>query len=94
MKYIRFAQHILSVIFWTLLMFGFDSSRMAILTLLSALLHELGHLLILNSIDSSVFYLPKGRIYGFRIIPSPCISYKEELSTSYFLPLLSVLRNV
>ena len=39
------AESVLPLLFWVILIFGFDTPDIAILTILAALIHELGHLL-------------------------------------------------
>ena len=72
---------LLPLLFWVVALFGFDRKYIAVLTLLSAVIHELGHLsayfLICGRVDA-----PRGRINGFRIDLSNAkrsMSYREQL---------------
>ena len=66
-KIIRlFGETVLPLVFWVSIIFGFDTPDVAILTILSAILHEIGHLLptlVMKSRIKSV----EAHISGFRI---------------------------
>ena len=70
-----FADEILPLLFWVSVIFGFDTPEVAVLTILSALLHELGHIavVILLGIDFGI----SGHISGFRI-KEKSISYRDH----------------
>ena len=78
---IRFLSTLVSIlcgVFWLLALFGFDDTRSALLTLVAALLHELGHeaaLLLLGHPPR----LPLPRLHGFRIKKDTNLSYKEDI---------------
>lgn len=78
MKFLLLLERSLLVIFWVLLIFGFDSPDTAVLTIISALIHELGHVVCLLVINSKEKLMPTPHITGFRI-KIPSMSYKEEL---------------
>lgn len=66
LRLIRYlSDEILPLLFWVTIMFGFDTPAVAVLTILSALLHELGHLsvVILRKIDFGF----RAHMSGFRI---------------------------
>ena len=72
---------LLPLLFWVFALFGFDRKYIAVLTLLCAMVHELGHLgayfLICGGIGR-----PDGRLNGFRIDLSKvkrALSYREQL---------------
>lgn len=88
MKLALFLSKILPLLFWILLMLGFDSVCIAVLTLLSALIHECGHLIAASS--KKKVGLPQAHISGFRIKVSD-MSYKEELIVAAAGPLINVL---
>lgn len=58
------ANDILPLFFWTFLIFGFDSPDIAILTILSAAVHEIGHIIGGACADSLCV---RSHISGFRI---------------------------
>lgn len=72
-----------------LLLFGFDTPYIAILTLLSALLHEAGHIFIIWVLNGE-----KSKIcptsYGFRI-DTTFSSYREEAMCAFGGPLVNIL---
>ncbi|MBR7117474.1 MAG: hypothetical protein IKC87_07195 [Clostridia bacterium] len=74
MRYL--AQSVLPIIFWCSLLFGFDSPDIAILTVLSALIHELGHItvIILTKREAKL----DAHVSGFRIRTSSA-SYRDEI---------------
>ncbi len=73
---LSFADKILPLAFWLVLMFGFDKPYVVFITLLSALVHEMGHLTAILLVSG------KGRmrtdVSGFRIRLEKALSYKEE----------------
>ena len=74
MKALRFIYALLPSLFWGLIIFGFEKPYAAIITLLCALIHECGHLLM----------LPEGSgircvLSGFRIKPGGMLSYRQRL---------------
>ena len=60
------SEEILPLFFWVLLIFGFDEPYMAILTILSALLHELGHIIAMMLVGRFRGKL-RAHLSGFRI---------------------------
>lgn len=70
---------VLPIIFWISLIFGFDSPYIAILTIISAVAHELGHCVAIyafTGIDGRV----RGHSSGFRIKRSNALSYRKEIA--------------
>ena len=68
----------ISIIFWLLLIFAFESPTDGCMTVLSALIHESGHFLY------TLLYLkspspPSGVLSGFRIKKKGVMSYGEEI---------------
>ena len=90
MKFLLLIERSLLVIFWVLLIFGFDMPYMAILTILSALIHEAGHIICLLIIKSDRSYMPTPNISGFRIKISG-MSYKNELLCALAGPLANLV---
>ena len=68
---------ILPTVFWLAVIWGFDKPYVACLTLLSALLHEIGHLIAINHY-SKKYSLPHGRLFGFKITKGAMLAYGEE----------------
>lgn len=65
MKAFRFlANDVLPLFFWTFLIFGFDSPVVAVLTIIAAAVHELGHILGGACADSARV---RAHLSGFRI---------------------------
>lgn len=74
---LRIINQFLPVLFWITLILGFEEPRIATLTILSALVHESGHLIYLKlklKANSNM----RGVLSGFRIRPSETLSYREE----------------
>jgi hypothetical protein len=61
------------------------------MTLISALVHEIGHLAPAFYKSSSALSLPRGDLSGFRILKCKKISYREELGILIFGPLFNLL---
>lgn len=89
-KLLRLTQRLLPPLFWMLLLFAFDSPLFAVCTLISAGIHELGHIAVftLLGIKSSK---PTGHITGFRISPARVLSYSEDVLVSLGGPLANLL---
>lgn len=89
LKVIKLTLKILPLSFWLVLMFAFDKPYIAILTLISALAHELGH--IFAFMLCSKRYRLFGVASGFRLASEKALSYKEELFVALCGPLTNVL---
>ena len=68
----------ISIVFWLLLIFAFESPKNGCMTVLSAVIHESGHFLY------TLLYLkspspPRGVLSGFRIKKKGVMSYGEEM---------------
>lgn len=83
-------EEILTVLFWVLLIFGFDSPKIAVYTIISAFLHECGHLAALRIMRKKSAPLPLANVSGFRIKISE-LSYTEELIAALSGPLVNLL---
>lgn len=83
---------LLPLLFWVLLLFGFDCKYIAVLTLLSAALHELGHLTVYKAV-SGEFARPRGHLSGFRINIAEggrSLSYAKQAAVSLGGPGINV----
>lgn len=81
---------ILPIIFWMSLIFGFDTTYIAMLTVISALIHELGHgiaISVLNRRGASI----RGHASGFRIRQEEMMSYPKEIAVLLGGPLVNIL---
>lgn len=76
---LHLANELLPMLFWVLLLFGFDKPYIAIITILSALLHETGHYaaILATKCDTGT---PVGHFSGFRIRERRVTSYCEEIA--------------
>ena len=74
---LKFVLKIFPIIFWILLIFGFDIPHVAVLTLVSALIHELAHILA-SALLCGGFRL-NGAFFGFRLGTKKSMSYKAEI---------------
>ena len=80
MKMLRIIYNkLLPALFWIVLLLAFDSPWAAMLTLLCAALHEIGHILAALLITDGNISMPKAVIYGLRIDTGGIMSYKQEL---------------
>lgn len=77
-RFLEFACNILPILFWVLLIFGFEDGYVALSTLLAGLIHELGHLVYLHlNVESGASL--RGVENGFRIKSGSIISYKKQI---------------
>ena len=81
---------ILPIIFWVSIIFGFDTPCVAILTIISALIHESGHFLAIFCFSDDVGVL-RGRSSGFRIKQQKTLSYGREIMVLLCGPLLNII---
>ena len=70
---------ILPIIFWISLIFGFDTPYIAILTIISAVIHELGHCAAIYCISGKGAKV-RGHASGFRIRRTEARSYVDEIT--------------
>ena len=80
---------VLPIIFWASLIFGFDTPYVAVLTLISAISHEMGHcaaIYFLTGRDGRVV----GHSSGFRIKRREALSYKNEIIILLAGPLVNI----
>ncbi len=90
MKVLIFFEKFLPILFLGLIVFGFDKPYISILTLISALIHELGHFYAGKIVNSGTFSLPHAKITGFRIEQNKT-SYKSELVVALGGPCINLI---
>ena len=90
MKILTILTEALSVVFWVLVIFGFDLPYVAILTIAAALIHEIGHLAAIYLLRKDYKGAPRGDVSGFRISVSN-LSYKEEMLSTLAGPLTNLI---
>lgn len=83
------SEEILPIFFWVLMIFGFDAPYMAILTILSALLHELGHIISMMLVGKVRGRL-RTHLSGFRITANGG-GYIEDIITLLGGPTINIL---
>jgi hypothetical protein len=72
------AGSVLPTIFWISLIFGFDAPYVAILTIISAVIHELGHHALIAYYTKEIAEM-RGHASGFRIKRKDRLSYGKEI---------------
>ena len=77
-KALRFAEGIFTVFFWIIAVFGFDEPYIAGITLISAAIHECGHIICVF-LTRGVGAVPRGRIFGLRIRAQKILGYGESI---------------
>ncbi len=87
MRLLIFLEKLLPLLFWILISFSFDLPYAAILTGVSAVIHELGHILFILTIRG--FPEMKNRLSGPKIRLSG-LSYREELFCALAGPLANL----
>ena len=86
MKVVYFLYKILPLVFWCLLILGFDLPYIAVLTVISAIIHECGHIFFAEKNKASE--LPEACLTGFRI-KIHGMSYREEMLVAMGGPLFN-----
>ena len=72
---------VLPIIFWVSLIFGFDAPYIAILTIIAAILHEIGHIVAIHVFTKGDAKI-RGHASGFRIKGNGPISYAREIAVT------------
>ena len=85
LRALRLIIKVLPVSFWLVLLFAFDKPYIAVLTLISAVIHELGHVLALAKFSRGFRFF--GVSSGFRLSSESSLSYRAELFTALCGPL-------
>ena len=86
MKLIKLIQSFLPALFWGLVIFGFEEPHLAIMTLLCALIHELGHFVF-----TPCEVRMRGVVSGFRIKPKGMLSYQSKILSYMGGPLANLI---
>lgn len=81
---------VLPIIFWVSLIFGFDTPYIAILTLVSAVIHEIGHGLAISLLAGDGTSI-RGHASGFRIKEGRMLPYAHEVAIFLCGPLANIL---
>ena len=84
------AGSVLPIIFWISVIFGFDAPYVAMLTIISAVIHELGHYTAIAYFTGRNARL-RGHSSGFRIKRSEALSYGKEISILLAGPMINIL---
>ena len=80
---------VLPAFFWAFLIFGFDEPYMAVLSIISALIHEGGHILSIMLRRGRLTL--RGVLSGFRIRSRGVVTYEEEMLTYLAGPLANIV---
>ena len=85
----KLSTQILPLLFWIFLLFGFDKVFIAVMTLLCALLHEMGHYIavLCQKCDTGT---PIGRFSGFKIQQKGISSYYQNILIFLGGPLINI----
>ena len=84
------AGSVLPIIFWISVIFGFDVPYIAILTIISAVIHELGHYTAIAYFTRKNAKV-RGHSSGLRIKRSGSLSYGKEIAILLAGPLMNIL---
>ena len=75
-KILRIFFGVLPILFWILLIFGFDIPYVAVITLLCAAIHELAHIAATLMLKDAFSF--RGAFSGLRLSAKEQLSYKDE----------------
>lgn len=84
------ADSILPIIFWISVIFGFDVPYVAILTIISAVIHEFGHYVAIACFTGKNARV-HGHSSGLRIKRSGSLSYGKEIAILMAGPIMNIL---
>ncbi len=79
--------HLFRILFWILIIFGFDEMYVAILSIVSIFLHECGHIIPMCLLKG--LSLPQGKLNGFRI-KTLNLSYKAKIVVAACGPAVNI----
>lgn len=82
---------VLPFLFLLSLMLAFDAVWVAVLTLLVAAVHELGHIAAALAVGVGDMSIPRAVLTGLRIRPGRLLSYREEVIVALGGPLANIL---
>ncbi len=94
MKIFLKLEGLLSITFVVLFIFSFDEYRIAMMTIIAAVIHELGHIFAMVYICKMKFAMPRGSLDGFRIYAKGNMSYKQEMIIIIAGPLANLISSV
>ena len=80
---------VLPYLFFVLMIFSFDEIWMAVLTVISAVIHEAGHVVALLAVGGE--FSLYGTVSGPRLRSGKMLSYKEELAVALSGPMLNII---
>jgi len=89
-RLLSFFDSVLPLLFWISVILSFDELPIAALTMVCALIHELGHIILLILISGEDFKL-RGVISGLRISDQRMKSYRDELMLYLSGPTINIL---
>lgn len=81
---------VLPIVFWVSLIFGFDTPYIAVLTLISAAVHEFGHGIAISLFAKGGASI-RGHASGFRIKEGQMLPYAHEIAILLCGPLANIL---
>ena len=82
---------VLPSLFWLCIMLAFDSAAVCILTLICALVHEVGHILFSTLAGRGDISMPRATLLGLKIDTGRLLSYKEEIIIALGGPTINLL---
>ena len=80
----------LPLLFWASVMFGFDAPYIALLTIISAIIHEAGHIGAMLYLSRDV-EMPSAKLIGFKITKRKIDSYKNEVLILLLGPMTNII---
>lgn len=89
MKILNFLISILPPLFWGLIIFGFEEPYIAILSIISALIHECGHIIFMERAGCM-----RGVLSGFRIKAASMVTYRQKILGYLGGPLANIILSV
>lgn len=84
-KTLKLFLRILPALFWILLIFGFDIPYIAVMTLITATIHELSHVAAALILKGKFYF--DGAFSGLRLTPKRQLSYRDEIIVAAAGPL-------
>jgi Zn-dependent protease len=90
LKFLFFLYRLLSLLFWILLMLGFNNGKTVLITLIAAALHEVGHALMIFLVDGRFPALPRARLFGLTIGARRLRSYRGDAAVALAGPAINI----
>ena len=91
MKIIKIlSDKVFPAVFWLCIMLAFDSPLVCFLSVISAAIHEIGHISAAALMKNGKISMPRGTVWGLKIDTGRLLSYREEIFIAAGGPIINI----